>query len=147
MKKNNYFKPSVTVDILVFSNSKTKAGFEILLIKRKNEPCKDQWAFPGGFIEEHETLSESAARELLEETSIKIDSEKLNLITVAGDPGRDPRGRTISIIYYAVVDKEKFNPKGMDDAKETRWFSTANLPVLAFDHDKILKEVLKKLIS
>ena len=100
-----YPRPMVTVDILVFC--KHMDGLNIMLIKREKDPFKDYWAFPGGFIEMNETLIESAKRELYEETGLtNID---LKVFNTYGDPGRDPRGRTITIVYYCFVDKEKVN--------------------------------------
>lgn len=145
MIKEEFFKPSVTVDILVFTIDKENKDIQILLIKRKNPPYKDCWAFPGGFIEKDETLEESAKRELEEETSIKIPVESLDIIGIAGNPNRDPRGRTISIIYYSFVKKNDVKPKGLDDAKEAQWFSIFNPPILAFDHKEILSSAISKI--
>ena len=93
-----YPRPCVTVDIVVFRA--TDKGYCILLIKRKNEPFKDAWALPGGFIEMQETLEESAARELREETG--LTGVELHQLGTFGDPDRDPRGRTITVAYYAL---------------------------------------------
>ncbi|MCQ2976194.1 MAG: NUDIX hydrolase [Bacteroidales bacterium] len=133
----NYPMPAVTADIIVIRNIGIKS--EILLIKRKNDPFKDCWAFPGGFTEENETLQESASRELLEETG--IDCKLLSQFKAYGDPGRDPRGRTITIVFYVYIDPNvEFKPA--DDAKEAGWFDLNNLPALAFDHAKILEEFI-----
>lgn len=142
MDCEKFFKPSVTVDILVFTLNSELNTIEILLIKRKNPPCKDCWAFPGGFIEKDETLPQSAQRELYEETKINIKHDDLTMFYVAGDPGRDPRGRTISIIYYAWINKKEAAPEGGDDAKEARWFSIFSPPTLAFDHANILMKAI-----
>ena len=132
-----YPMPSVTADILVLRN--TGVSSQILLIKRKNDPFKDCWAFPGGFTEEGETLEQSASRELMEETG--IDCQFLSQFKAFGDPGRDPRGRTVTIVFYVYVDEDtEFHPA--DDAKEAAWFDLNNLPALAFDHAKILEEFI-----
>lgn len=132
-----YPMPSVTADILVLR--RTGVSSQILLIKRRNDPFKDCWAFPGGFTEEGETLEQSASRELMEETG--IDCQFLSQFKAFGDPGRDPRGRTVTIVFYVYVDEDtEFHPA--DDAKEAAWFDLNNLPALAFDHAKILEEFI-----
>jgi 8-oxo-dGTP diphosphatase len=132
MRKQNI---AVTVDAVIFYR---KADIlKVLLIKRKNEPFRDQWALPGGFLEENETLAEGAKRELEEETGLKL--EKLQQIGAFGTPGRDPRGRTISIAFLALIDAEA-KVKASDDAVDSKWFSFNDLPDLAFDHREIISE-------
>ena len=132
MRKQNI---AVTVDAVIFDR---KADIlKVLLIKRKNEPFRDQWALPGGFLEENETLAEGAKRELEEETGLKL--EKFQQIGAFGTPGRDPRGRTISIAFLALIDIEA-KVKASDDAVDSNWFSFNDLPDLAFDHQKIISE-------
>lgn len=128
----------VTVDIVLFKNDK------ILLIKRLKEPFKDCWALPGGFVDENEDLEDAAKRELLEETTIKVDS--LEQIGAFGKPFRDPRHHTISIAFFGRVPEETI-AIASDDAKEAEWFSINNLPELAFDHKEIVNEVILKKIK
>lgn len=126
-----YPRPSVTVDILIF---KLKNPTQVLLIKRKNEPFKNTWAFPGGFVDENEPLDKAASRELTEETTLEnIDLKQLQSF---GDPGRDPRGHTISIVFWGIANEEDIAIAG-DDASKAEWFEINNLPILAFDHQKI----------
>lgn len=132
----NFPRPSVTVDIVLI-----KKNNQILLIKRKNDPFKECWALPGGFVDEMEDLPAAAKRELLEETSINL--ENLTQFGAYGKPNRDPRGHTVSIIYYAIIDYE-IKGKAGDDAKEIKWFSISNLPTLAFDHEDIVQDFLEK---
>ncbi|CCG53345.1 MutT/nudix family protein [Flavobacterium indicum GPTSA100-9 = DSM 17447] len=122
----------VTVDILVINNETE----EILLIKRLNEPFKDCWALPGGFVDENEDLEAAAHRELKEETNLEV--EELYQIGAFGTPGRDPRGHMISIAYLGYSNDTE-NTKAMDDAKELKWFNINNLPKLAFDHREIIE--------
>ncbi len=132
-----YPHPAVCVDIIVIC--KNQAGNKILLIERKHPPFKNMWALPGGFIEMHETLEQSALRELYEETGIKLTS--LKQFASYGDPGRDPRERTVSIVYYTLSENE-IDAKAGDDAAKAKWFSIGNLPALAFDHKKIIQDFL-----
>ena len=83
-----------------------------------------------------ESLEAAARRELHEETGLKV--EHLEQLHTFGDPGRDPRGRTISVVYLAVVDAAKINPQAQDDAAEVGWHSLRQPPELAFDHADIL---------
>jgi 8-oxo-dGTP diphosphatase len=130
----------VTVDTLVFR--KTANQTQILLIKRKNEPFKDSWAIPGGFVDENEDLEVAAKRELLEETQIKID--KVEQLKAFGKPFRDPRAHTVTIAFTGFVPEDTV-AKAADDAKEVGWFAIDNLPDLAFDHGEIIGYALEKL--
>lgn len=125
----------VTVDVLVI-NKKTN---EILLIKRLNEPYKDCWALPGGFVDENEDLEQAARRELFEETNIETD--KMIQIGAFGKPYRDPRGHMISVAYHTNLVENQI-VKAKDDAKEVKWFFSNDLPDLAFDHLDIINSVL-----
>ena len=134
------FKPSVTVDALVIWP--TPEGLQILLIQRKHAPFSQAWALPGGFIEEDETLMTSVARELAEETG--LTGLQFTQFGAYGDPGRDPRGRTITVAYFAQVQGNRPpQVKGYDDAQDARWFSIRNLPELAFDHAQVIEDGLK----
>jgi len=134
----DYPRPSVTVDIIVFC--KINNEWNILLIKREHEPFKNSWALPGGFVEIDEELIIAAKRELKEETNLSIDS--LNQFKTYGTLKRDPRGRTISVIYWGIIPVLNSNVKGGDDAKEAKWFELNKLPELAFDHEIIIKDAL-----
>ena len=129
----------VTVDLLIFK--KEAINNFILLIKRKNDPFKDFWAFPGGFVDENEDLEVAALRELQEETQIKIDH--LEQLKAFGKPFRDPRSHVVSIAFTGFVSKET-QAIASDDAKEAKWFSVNDLPKLAFDHDEIINFALLK---
>lgn len=137
-----YPRPSVTTDIIVYNQQENA----ILLIKRGNEPFKDQWALPGGFVDENEPLILAAKRELHEETDI----EGLELIQFAayGDPGRDPRGHCVSIVFYHIHSgKNQLIATAGDDAKECASFDLNDLPKLAFDHQNIMDDFICKIIN
>lgn len=128
-------KISVTVDSVVFC--KVNNQFKVLLIQRKNDPFKGQWALPGGFVEEGEDLETAAKRELKEETGVKVES--MQQVQAFGKPGRDPRGHTISISFLSrIFCEEDLSPS--DDAKDAKWFEIEKLHDmdLAFDHDEII---------
>ncbi|MGA8853513.1 MAG: NUDIX hydrolase [Christiangramia sp.] len=131
----NSQKIAVTIDSVVFCKVNNK--FKVLLIQRKNDPFKDQWALPGGFVDEGENLETAAMRELEEETGVKVSS--MQQIQAFGEPGRDPRGHTVSIAFLSrIYCEEDLNPS--DDAKDAKWFEIEKLPdmKLAFDHDEII---------
>ncbi len=133
----NYPRPAVTVDIVVIRV--TENTKQILLIQRLNPPFQDAWAIPGGFMDMDETLEQAALRELEEETGIKdIDIKQFKAYS---DVSRDPRGRTISVVFTGQVSPNIIVQAG-DDAKKARWFDIDKLPNLAFDHQKILRELL-----
>lgn len=137
----DYPKPSVTVDTIIFAL--TNKEIKILLIKRKYPPFAGKWAIPGGFVEINEALSTAANRELEEETGLKNVS--LKQFYTYGDPGRDPRGHTITITYNTFLCEIPKGISGADDADEASWFSIEALPELAFDHDKVLDGAIKDL--
>lgn len=126
----DYPRPAVTADIVIISRD----GY-VLLIRREGEPFKGFWALPGGFLDAEEPPAAAAARELSEETS--ITGVELRLVGVFGDPGRDPRGWTISIAFLAAVDSRVSAAAG-SDASEARWHALDRLPPLAFDHARII---------
>ncbi len=133
-----YPRPAVTVDMIVF---RLNNPAQVLLIERKNEPFKNSWAFPGGFVDENEPLDKAAYRELVEETGLKNVS--LKQLQTFGDPGRDPRGHTVSIVFWGII-RSKEKAMAGDDALKAEWFDIDDLPTLAFDHQKILNFALKK---
>lgn len=115
---------------------------EVLLIKRAREPFKEQWAFPGGFVDKDESLEAAAARELAEETG--LSNIQFEQVGAFGDPGRDPRGHTVSVVFAGVIEKREL-ASAADDASEAAWHSALKPPELAFDHNKILTMTLKRL--
>lgn len=138
-----YPRPAVTSDIILFH--KEHEIIEVLLIRRKYPPFLDLWALPGGFIEMHETLEQAAIRELEEETGIVIN--KLEQFKTFDKPDRDPRGRTISTVFFAFLDKKPDSIMASDDASDIGWFRSDRLPDLAFDHNDILREAIKQLCN
>ena len=132
-----YPRPSVTADCIVITR---EAEPKVLLIQRGGEPFKGCWAFPGGFMEMDETTEQCAIRELEEETGLKI--HEVRQIGAYSKVDRDPRGRTITVAYLALVNAP-LPVKGLDDAAKAQWFPLSALPTLAFDHADILKDAIK----
>lgn len=135
----DYPRPSVTVDIVLLTDAFPRP--EVLLIQRKNPPFQGTWALPGGFIEMDETLEATARRELYEETG--VSDVHLRQVATFGHPDRDPRGRVITVVYVGIVKKTEQNAIAGSDAAEVAWFSTDNLPPLAFDHGEIIQKALE----
>jgi 8-oxo-dGTP diphosphatase len=138
----DYPRPAVTVDVAIVTR---QARPRVLLIRRKNPPFEGMWALPGGFVEMEESLETAAQRELFEETGIQ--GVKLSQVHTFGDPGRDPRGRVISVVYLARVGSAQVKPRAGDDAADVGWHYLHRPPALAFDHKKILAMVRKKITS
>ncbi len=148
----NFPRPSVTADCVIFGIDMQKPlginNFKVLLIKRKNPPFQNCWALPGGFVEMDEIIEHAAIRELEEETNIDCYEGifAFNFIGVFDAPKRDPRGRVISHAYSTVVDINKVDPKAKDDANDIGWFDADVVAAgIAFDHELIIKEAVKKL--
>ena len=128
-----YKIPSLTVDIFIFNDN-----HEFILIQRKNDPFKEYWALPGGFVDYGETTEDAAIREAKEETS--IDVELIDLLNVYSEPDRDPRRHTVSVTYLARGNFDDANAD--DDAKDIGVYSFDDLKKLniAFDHMTILND-------
>lgn len=125
----------ITTDAVVFA--KEDELFHVLLIQRKNPPFQNQWALPGGFVEENEKIIKACQRELHEETGLLVEIQKLNFVDVFDAIQRDPRGRTISVAYTCLAD-ELTSIEAKDDAANAKWFKLENAKELAFDHDQII---------
>lgn len=136
-----YPRPALTVDCIIFGWD--GQNLKILLIQRANDPYQGHWALPGGFVEPEEELKDAALRELEEETGIKgLFVEQLFTF---GRPDRDPRGRVVSVGYYALINLNEYEVKASSDAGDARWFFFDELPALAFDHENILDVSYKRL--
>ena len=134
-------RPSVTADLVLITQESRP---RVLLVKRKDDPFAGHWAFPGGFLNENEPIETAARRELKEETGLEVES--LEQLQAFGDPGRDPRGWTVTVAFLGRVDARKLKPVAGDDAAEVGWHFIDAPPPLAFDHAKIL-EVAKRKIA
>jgi 8-oxo-dGTP diphosphatase len=132
----------LTVDAVVATREERP---RVLLIRRKKDPFAGKWALPGGFVDENERLADAARRELEEETGAKVS--ELEQLYTAGDPGRDPRGWTVSVAFLARVEPDAIKAKAADDAEEVGWFALDELPELAFDHAMILARAKARLLD
>ena len=126
----------VTVDVVIVTRERSP---QVLLVRRKHPPFKGKWAIPGGFVEPDEDLEVAALRELREETG--VTSVRIEQLRAFGAPGRDPRGRTVTIAYLASLASPRSARAG-DDAADARWWPLSALPPLAFDHAEILRAAL-----
>ena len=137
-----YPRPAVTVDFLLLAVL-PDGSRHLLLVERANEPFKGCFAFPGGFVDEDETLEWAAGRELREETGIRLKDYGLTPLPFRpySAPDRDPRGRTITMVYHALLECEELpEVQGSDDARRAAWFPVEALPSLAFDHPRIWED-------
>ena len=157
-----YPRPAVTADCIVITREaepkaaskqeqrdacidtaereQARATPKVLLIQRGFDPYKGCWAFPGGFMNMDETTEQCAIRELEEETGLKVTN--IHQIGAYSKVDRDPRGRTITVAYLAIVD-EPIAVTGQDDAAKAEWFPLSALPELAFDHADIMQDAIR----
>jgi 8-oxo-dGTP diphosphatase len=117
-------------------------GLEVLLVRRGNPPFEGQWALPGGFVEMDEDLPDAAWRELVEETG--ATPRLIVQIGAWGAPGRDPRGRAVTVAYLAIIGPEEQDVQGASDAAAAGWHPRGELPELAFDHRDIVTTALAR---
>lgn len=134
-----YPHPSVTTDCVIFGFDGGK--LKVLLVERGLEPYKGRWAFPGGFVKMDESCEEGALRELEEETALK--GTYVQQFHTYSAPNRDPRERVITVAFFALVRIQEV--EAGDDANKAQWFAIDEVPQLAFDHDVILRDALKRL--
>lgn len=135
-----YPRLSLTVDAAVFR--KKEGSTEILLIRRDRQPYRGEWALPGGFVDMDETLEEAIDRELKEETNLSgIHLQQLHAFSAID---RDPRGRTVSVVFWGILHDNQQARAG-DDAREAKWFNIIKLPELAFDHKEVVEMAIKTL--
>lgn len=132
-------RPAVTADAVVLAPNDT--SFRVLLVQRRHEPYAGRWALPGGFVGIDEDLLTAAGRELAEETG--LTGLSLTQLGAFDRPNRDPRGRIITVAYYAVSAHPPA-PHAGSDAAAVRWFDVDNLPPLAFDHAEIIAAALAR---
>ena len=131
----DYKSPKLTADGAIIKDGK------ILLIERKNEPFKGKWALPGGFVEYGEKVEDAVVREVNEETG--LDTKIIDIVGVYSDPSRDPRGHIVTVVYLLeILDGEI---KGSDDAADAKFFDLNDLPKLAFDHNVVLKDIIRRI--
>lgn len=138
----DYPRPALTVDCVIFGYD-TGQPLKVLLIQRSLPPFEGQWALPGGFVDMAENLEAAALRELEEETG--MTDVFIEQLYTFGDPSRDPRGRVVSVAYYALVNLSEHPLRASSDARSVGWFPAYQLPALAFDHAGIVETAIQRL--
>jgi 8-oxo-dGTP diphosphatase len=137
-----YPRPALTVDLVIIAGP--PEARHVLLIRRGEEPFAGCWALPGGFVDEDEPLESAARRELAEETGLRLEGS-IEQVGTFGDPGRDPRGWTVSVVFGALLPGDGPPVRGGDDAAEAAWHPLDALPELAFDHDRVVAHARERL--
>jgi 8-oxo-dGTP diphosphatase len=136
-----YPRPALTVDCVVFGLD--EQDLKVLLVRRDLPPFEGRWALPGGFVRMEESVDDAARRELREETG--LHDVYLEQLYTFGDVRRDPRGRVVSVAYYALVNLADHRVQAATDARDAAWFAVADVPSLSFDHDRILTAASQRL--
>jgi len=132
---------AVTADLVVLTIQEQR--LRVLLVERSLEPFRGQWALPGGFVLPDEDLAAAAERELVEETGLTHPARHLEQLGTYGAPGRDPRGRVVTVAYLALL-ADLPTPRAGTDAADAGWFDLTATPELAFDHGDILDDGLER---
>ena len=139
--QNRYQTPSLATDIVVFAIDQD--NLKVMLVRRGIEPFQNQWALPGGFVRIDESVADCAKRELEEETGLR--NVFVEQLFTFGDTDRDPRGRVVSVAYFALVNVAGRSFAAGTDARQAAWFAVDEVPSLAFDHDEILSVASQRL--
>ena len=126
--------PALVTDCVAFDPQ-----HRVLLVRRKNDPFAGWYALPGGFVDIGETVEAACHREVQEETGLAVDEKRLRLVGVYSDPGRDPRGHSVSVAYTIMLDKQ-ITPRPGSDALSAEWVAEWRKEILAFDHAEILAD-------
>jgi 8-oxo-dGTP diphosphatase len=135
-------RPSLTVDCVIFGLD-ASSQLKVLLIQRGHDPYIGKWALPGGFVDMKEPLEEAALRELKAKTSISdVFMEQLYTI---GTPNRDPRGRVVTVVYFALINLVAHKISAESDTQDIKWFPIGSLPDLAFDHAELMGMAIQRL--
>ena len=147
--QKKYKIPSLTTDAIVLRKHKDDEFHDILLVTRGHEPFAGRLAFPGGFVNYGEDPKDGCIRELKEETN--LDGKGIELLTVAGNPQRDPRRHVVSIVYIVSADPDA-EPKGGDDAKDAKFYDLREIiktqkNKMSFDHYNIIEELVQKKLN
>lgn len=132
-------RPALTADVVLVA---ARPRPSVLLIRRGKPPYEGRWALPGGFVDMDEDLEPAARRELAEETG--LEAGPLVQVGAFGRPGRDPRGRVVSVAWTGAPAADAAGPEAASDAAEARWFPLDELPELAFDHGEIIAAALER---
>lgn len=136
-----YEQPGITVDLAIFTVNNNK--LKVMLIKRAEEPFRDTWSMPGGFLLHGELLEEAAHRVLCEKTGVK--NVYMEQLYTFGDPKRDPRSRVITVAYFALIPWKELDQPESQKVADLTWSAVDGLPKLAFDHKIILNYAVKRL--
>src|ERR1700761_1372196 len=138
---HSYTNPALAVDLVVFGYNSNELS--VLLLNRKEEPFKGSWTLPGAFLQMGERFSDTCSRIL--KTKLGMDKLYLEQLYSFDEPERDPRGRVISVAYFALVNPAKWKIVAGTMANDVQWVNCRKLPVLGFDHRQIFKAALQRL--
>lgn len=141
IQNGRFAKHAIAVDVVLLTIQ--DGTLKVLLVRRQQPPYRNTWALPGGLVDAEESVDDAALRELQEETN--INNVYLEQLYTFGEPNRDPRGRIITVAYYALVNWQQFQLKARKRVSEASWFAVKRLPELAFDHRRIVDMALERL--
>ena len=138
---HQYRNPALAIDLIVFGYSEN--ALSVLLLNRKDEPYKNGWVLPGAFLQMEEAFQDVCTRVL--QTKLGISELYLEQLYTFDKPGRDPRGRAVSVAHYALVNPQKFSLTAGTMTNDVKWFPVHKLPTLGFDHKEIFGAAIQRL--
>ena len=140
-KYNDFESPGVTVDLVLFTVNENR--LKVMLVKRAEEPFRDDWSLPGGFIKKGESLDDAAQRVLIEKTG--VNDVYIEQLYTFGEPKRDPRSRVVTVAYIALIPWQSLPQPESDKVTDLTWLPVDHLPKLAFDHKAIIGYAVTRL--
>ena len=138
---HQYQNPALATDLVIFGYHDKQLS--ILLLNRKEEPYTGQWTLPGAFLQMTETFSQACSRILSDK--LGIGNVFLEQLYSFDRIDRDPRGRVVSVAYFALINPRNFEVIAGQMANDVRWFPVNTLPDLAFDHAEIFSLALQRI--
>ncbi|WP_432921548.1 NUDIX hydrolase [Microbispora sp. CA-135349] len=148
MTEDQWVPPVVLLAVDLVILTLRQSSLHVLLVERGVEPYKGALALPGGFLQHaEEDITAAARRELSEEADLDVETLSLEQLGVYGDPGRDPRGRVVSVAYLAIAPRLP-EPTAGTDAADAGWQPVEHVfsgdVELAFDHRRIITDGVER---
>jgi len=136
--------PIVTADVALFTLADYR--LRVLLIRRANDPTPGGWALPGTVLKPNvdRNVDDAALRALASKTRVVLPH--LEQVTTSSGQDRDPRGWSVSVLYYALLPSDQVQAVAGDKTEAIEWCDPERPGHrLTFDHSQLLARALATL--